>query len=133
MSSAIVTMTLTVAVHAFGLGHSPSSLHHDQNGCLNIVPPGPGLGWGFPNGAIDGYGWVDYGYLLPLGADRTPEYYFPRFLSVPPARCFPRRITTASRPAASGIYPIAGMVETTRWADRRRLPRTCQFHLIRPT
>ena len=41
--------------------------HHDQNGALNIVPPGPGFGWGFPNGAIDGYGWVDYGYLLPLG------------------------------------------------------------------
>jgi hypothetical protein len=90
MSSTIVTIGLTVAMHAFGLGDSPYHGHHGHDKFLFIVPPGPGLGWGFPNGNPDGYGWVDYGVFLPLGADRTPDYYFPRFLSAPPAQMFPQ-------------------------------------------
>jgi hypothetical protein len=108
MSSAIVTMTLTVAVHAFGLGHSPGSLHYNNDRPLNIVPPGPGLGWGFPNGAIDGYGWVDYGYLLPLGADRTPEYYFPRFFAVPPAQMFPQQYYNCFETRGQRYIPYCG-------------------------
>jgi hypothetical protein len=57
--------------------------HHDY-----ILPPGPGDGWGFPNGSPDAYGWVDYGPYLPLGADRTAEYFFPRYFVVPPEQLF---------------------------------------------
>jgi hypothetical protein len=57
--------------------------HHDY-----ILPPGPGDGWGFPNGFPDGYGWVDYGPYLPLGGDRNSEYFFPRYYVVPPEQMF---------------------------------------------
>jgi hypothetical protein len=57
--------------------------HHDY-----ILPPGPGDGWGFPNGFPDAYGWADYGPYLPLGADRTAEYYFPRYFTAPPEQMF---------------------------------------------
>jgi hypothetical protein len=53
-----------------------------------ILPPGPGAGWGFPNGFPDGYGWADYGPYLPLNADRTGEYFFPRYYVVPPEQMF---------------------------------------------
>jgi len=53
-----------------------------------IVPPGPGAGWGFPNDNPDGYGWVDYGTYLPLGADRTPEYHFPRYYASLPEQLY---------------------------------------------
>ena len=56
-----------------------------------ILPPGPGEGWGFPNNNPDGYGWADYGYHLPLGADRTPDYFAPRYFMGPPVQCvFPQ-------------------------------------------
>jgi hypothetical protein len=108
MSSAIVTMSLTLAVHAFGLGQDPYPHHFHSQGPLNIVPPGPGDGWGFPNGAIDGYGWVDYGYLLPLGANRTPEYYFPRVFSVPPAQMFPQTYYNCFETRGQRFIPYAG-------------------------
>jgi hypothetical protein len=60
--------------------------HHAPGG--RIVGPGPGAGWGFPNGNPDGYGWVDYGTALPIGADRTPDYYFPRYFSSLPEQVF---------------------------------------------
>jgi hypothetical protein len=53
-----------------------------------ILPPGPGDGWGFPNGFPDGYGWFDHSPYLPLGPDRTAEYYFPRYHVVPPEQMF---------------------------------------------
>ena len=53
-----------------------------------ILPPGPGYGWGFPNGNPDGYGWVDQSTTVPLGADRTPEYYFPRHFTLLPQQMF---------------------------------------------
>lgn len=70
------------------LGHRASHAHHTHGG--RITPPGPGLGWGFPNGNPDGYGWVDYGTTLPLGADRTPDYFFRRQYATPiPQMFFP--------------------------------------------
>lgn len=57
-------------------------------GCGNILPPGPGYGWGFPNGAPDGYGWVDYGEKLPISADRTPDYFFRRYFAFTPQVMF---------------------------------------------
>src|SRR5437764_1401640 len=53
-----------------------------------VMPPGPGYGWGFPNGNPDGYGWWDNGIYLPLGADRTSDYYFPRNITMPPDSMF---------------------------------------------
>src|SRR5262249_19585928 len=57
--------------------------HHDY-----ILPPGPGNGWGFPNGFPDGYGWAAYGPYLPLKADRTAQDFFPRHFAVPPPPTF---------------------------------------------
>ena len=57
--------------------------HHDY-----ILPPGPGDGWGFANGFPDAYGWADYAPYLPLNADRTADYYFPRYYVVPPEQMF---------------------------------------------
>lgn len=68
--------------HGHGHGHARGS------GGRYILPPGPGDGWGFPNGAPDGYGWYNPGVQLPLGADRTPDYYFPRFFAAPPQAMF---------------------------------------------
>lgn len=53
-----------------------------------ILPPGPGDGWGFLNGNPDGYGWFDVQDYLPLDGDRTAEYFFPRYLAVPPNEMF---------------------------------------------
>ncbi len=60
--------------------------HHHHGGF--ITPPGPGYGWGFPNGNPDGYGWVDYGRTLPLGGDRTSDYFFRRVYAVPATQAF---------------------------------------------
>src|SRR5689334_8593142 len=93
MSGTIVAVSLTLALNSFGLGHAPSPGHvptgYQDLSFKYMVPPGPGDGWGFPNGNTDGYGWVDYGVFLPLGADRTAEYFFPRYFSAPPAQMFP--------------------------------------------
>lgn len=53
-----------------------------------IMVDGPWPGWGFRNGNPDGYGWVDYSQGLPLGNNRTPDYYFPRYHAVPPDQMF---------------------------------------------
>ncbi|GIW88946.1 MAG: hypothetical protein KatS3mg108_3270 [Isosphaeraceae bacterium] len=67
-------------------------VHHHHHGlCIGhgqITPPGPGFGWGFPNGAADGYGWWDPGTTLPLGPNRTSELYFRRKFALPAAQCF---------------------------------------------
>jgi hypothetical protein len=88
MSSTIVAVTLTLAMNSFGLGGANGHRHHYHFDY--ILPPGPGDGWGFPNDNPDNYGWVDYGVFLPLGADRTAEYFFPRFLSSPPMQMIPQ-------------------------------------------
>jgi hypothetical protein len=54
----------------------------------HVTPPGPGYGWGYPNGAPDGYGWVDFGTTLPLGGDRIADYYFRRQWATPPSDLF---------------------------------------------
>ena len=54
----------------------------------NVLPPGPGLGWGYANGQPDGYGFFDPGVRMPLGGDRIPEYYFPRNFAVPADQMF---------------------------------------------
>ena len=106
MSSAIVTMSLTLAVHAFGLGNAPMHHHDPTPGQLYIVPPGPGLGFGFLNGNPDGYGWVDYGVFLPLGADRTAEYYFPRYFAVPATQMFPQTYYNLLRDQGPALYSL---------------------------
>ena len=68
-------------------------VHGHQHGPLledggKILPPGPGDGWGFPNGNPDGYGWYDIKDYLPLGPDRNAEYFFPRYFAVPPEQMF---------------------------------------------
>src|SRR4051812_33890626 len=74
MTSAIVSVTLALAMGStgglFDRGHGGSGGW--------ILPPLPGYGAGFPNGSPDGYGWFDYGVYLPLGADRTSEWYIQR-------------------------------------------------------
>lgn len=85
MASTIVSLALALAVGASG-GASPIAAHpahvYFQPGG-RILMDGPGYGWGFPNNNPDGYGWYDVGTALPLGANRTPEYFFPRYLAVP--------------------------------------------------
>ena len=79
--------TLGSIVLALTVSSTGGLFHHGPGG--NILRDGPGNGWGFPNGAPDGYGWVDYGYALPLGANRTPDYYFPRNFSLPAVQLVP--------------------------------------------
>jgi hypothetical protein len=78
MASTIASLALACALAAPG-----GLFHHHTKSNGWILPPGPGYGWGFPNGDPDGYGWFDHGVYLPLGADRTPEYYFPRYFALP--------------------------------------------------
>ncbi len=88
LKTLVLTLTLVVATDAQGQHsthrHYANKQHHHPGG--QILPPGPGYGYGFPNHAADGYGWYDVGTAVPLGADRTPEYYFPRHLSIPIAQ-----------------------------------------------
>ena len=82
MTSLIVSLGLALAVGTTGQQPVP------YNQGLRIMPPGPGYGWGFPNGNPDGYGFWDAGTNLPLGADRTVDYYFRRYYSVPADQMF---------------------------------------------
>jgi hypothetical protein len=96
MSAAFIAIGISLAIHSTGQGDAqqtvpfyyPYQMRYVNGSARFILPPGPGDGWGFPNGARDGYGWVDYGTRLPLAADRTAEYYFPRYHSVPPEQMF---------------------------------------------
>lgn len=78
---ALVSLALAVSVATTGGLFSKSKGN-------KVMPPGPGYGIGFPNGNPDGYGWVDYGTNLPIGGDRTPDYFFQRQFSVPPGQMF---------------------------------------------
>lgn len=83
MGSTIASLALALSITATGgLGR------HGKTGG-HILPPGPGPGWGFPNGQPDGYGYTDYGTYLPLGGDRTPDYFFPRNFALPAIQCVP--------------------------------------------
>jgi hypothetical protein len=86
MTPTLASMALALALatpgglffHRDGAGPG----HHHGGG--KVLPPGPGYGWGFPNGNPDGEGYVDFLDYLPLGADRIAGYYFPRYMGVPP-------------------------------------------------
>ncbi len=109
MTSAIVTMSLTLAVNAFGLGHDGEGWYgpHDPEPYLHILPDGPGDGWGFANGRPDGYGWFNHGTMLPLGANRTPEYYFPRYFAAVPAQMFPQTYYNCYETRGQRYIPFA--------------------------
>jgi hypothetical protein len=84
MTSLFVSMGLALAVGSTGqYPHAPGF-----HGVTTPMPPGPGYGWGFRNGNPDGYGFWDAGIHLPLGADRTSDYYFRRYYSVPGDQMF---------------------------------------------
>jgi hypothetical protein len=105
MTATFVALTLSLAANAVGQGYvqgpcAPNcnirhrhvyAAHHGGHyprAARWILPDGPGDGWGFPNGNPDGYGWASYAPYLPLGANRTSDYYFPRYNAVPPEQMF---------------------------------------------
>jgi hypothetical protein len=84
MTSVIVSLGLALAVGSTGQGLYPNGYYSG----LRIMPPGPGYGWGFPNGNPDGYGFWDAGTNLPLGSDRTVDYFFRRYYGSPADQMF---------------------------------------------
>ncbi len=82
MISMVGSVTILIAMNTTG------GIFFHRNPNNNVQPPLPGYGAGFPNGNPDGYGWVEYGTNLPLSSDRISEYFFPRYLSVPPNQLF---------------------------------------------
>ena len=113
MASSLASLALILSMSSAG-GLGPFHRAHPGG---RIVAPGPGYGWGFPNGNPDGYGYVDYGTALPLGANRTPEYYFPRNFALPPRQLFPQTyynpyVTNGQRyipyVACGGDHPAGG-------------------------
>jgi hypothetical protein len=82
MISMVGSVTILIAMSSTG----GIFFHRDPNN--HVAPPLPGYGAGFANGNPDGYGFVSFGDNLPLYADRTPEYHFPRYLAVPPTQAF---------------------------------------------
>ncbi len=110
MASTIVSLALALAAGAGTWpGHGPNCPnypHHHRGG--RIVADGPGYGWGFRNGNPDGYGWVDFGDALPLGSNRIPDYYFPRYLAVPPSQMFFPTYYNAYITRGQRYLPFAG-------------------------
>jgi hypothetical protein len=93
MATSIVTLSLALALGAAGQCPDPSRCpyHRHNHGHRSggwVEPPGPGNGWGYPNGFQDGYGWHDHSPYLPLSTDRTAEYFFPRYFAIPPEQMF---------------------------------------------
>ena len=93
--------------------------HHGHRSGGYVEPPGPGDGWGFPNGNPDGYGWHDPAPYLPLGADRTAEYYFPRYFAVPPEQVFMGTYYNPYVNRGPALPPLhRERRAATRWAGR---------------
>ncbi len=98
MTATVVSIGLGLVIGSFGAGSVHEHRHYrpftekylrrQERGQSHFLPPGPGNGVGFPNDAPDKYGWVDDETYLPIGADRTAEYYFPRYFSAPPQQLF---------------------------------------------
>ena len=97
MITAIVSLSLALALGGTAQCPDPARCPVHQSHCAGcqdrgpgrwVLPPGPGDGWGFPNNNPDGYGWHDVGPYLPLGADRTAEYFVPRYFVAPPEQMF---------------------------------------------
>ena len=106
----------------------------------NITPPGPGDGWGYANGAPDGYGWVDFGTTLPLGGDRISDYYFRRQYALPASELFSVSyynpyITRGQRylpySGAGGDHPAGGIPEGS--AETPMSPYEDQVRNLQPT
>jgi hypothetical protein len=121
MSSLIVSIGLALSLGAAGQAYQPCThlyAHYLQQPPRWLFPPGPGYGWGFPNGNPDGYGFFDVGVHLPLGADRTSEYFFRRYYSVPADQMFMPNyynpyVTRGQRylayaGTAPGFHPVGG-------------------------
>jgi hypothetical protein len=77
MACMVGSVTLLIAMSSTG------GIFFNRNPNHLVLPPQPGYGTGFPNGNPDGYGWVERGVMLPLTADRTPDYFFPRYMALP--------------------------------------------------
>ena len=159
MTAAFVALSLGLAINSTGQGpgnapqsapyyipqpntpNGPQSLpyyypyqkKHERHPRITnwILPPGPGDGWGFPNGFPDGYGWFDHSPYLPLNADRTAEYYFPRYYVVPPEQMFFPTYYNPMRPGASGTCLTSPAAGRTRPAGRRRARPTCRSGRMR--
>ena len=87
LGTTLITLTLSLAAGATASGpDSHYARRTTQNG--RFLAPGPGNGWGFPNGNPDGYGWVDFSTTIPMGADRVAEYFFPRYYASPANQMF---------------------------------------------
>jgi hypothetical protein len=86
MTSALGSIVIFTTLGTLGSGSAHSDGGYHAHGHLpsvgRILRPGPGNGWGFPNGARNGYGYINYEIALPLGADRTADYFFPRYFAV---------------------------------------------------
>jgi hypothetical protein len=83
----VTAVVVILMMASFGGGENGpiQSMFHPGG---RIMVDGPGLGWGYRNGNPDGYGWVDYSQGLPLGNNRTSDYYFPRYHAVPADQMF---------------------------------------------
>ena len=81
MGTLLLQATLALALSATR-GDSPEV----QGGSNHAA--GTGLRMGISQRQHDGYGWYNTAGYLPIGADRTPEYYFPRYLSALPTQLF---------------------------------------------
>jgi hypothetical protein len=82
MVSMVGSLTILIAMSSTG------GIFFHRNPDNHVQPPLPGYGAGYPNGNPDGYGYYDHGVNLPLTTDRTPEYYFPRYLAVPATQSY---------------------------------------------
>src|SRR4051812_16688287 len=82
MAGMVGSVTILIAMSSTG------GIFFNRNPNNLVLPPQPGYGVGYANGNPDGYGYFDPGVLLPLTADRTPDYFFPRYLAIPPSQMF---------------------------------------------
>ena len=117
LGTTLVTLALSLAVGSTTVG--PNS-HYARRTTTNgrFLPPGPGNGWGFANGNPDGVGWADYSSVIPVGPDRVPEYFFPRYFAYPANQLFSPEfynpyITRGQRYIAfsncGGEHPMGGL------------------------
>ncbi|WP_165064577.1 hypothetical protein [Paludisphaera rhizosphaerae] len=124
MTAAIITLGLALAVGGVGqsvacegcayqqghhhhgvVGHGHGGGHRSAGW---VLPDGPGDGWGFPNGDPNNAGWYSPGVYLPLGANRTADYYFPRYFTVPPEQMFPGTYYNPYVDRGQRYLPFAG-------------------------
>ena len=122
MVSMVGSVTLLIAMGSTG------GIFFNRNPNNLVLPPQPGYGVGFANGNPDLYGYINPGVLLPLAADRTPDYYFPRYLAYPATQVwlpnyYNPYVSRGQRflPAAGcgGLHPASGPPRGQAAAFRR--------------